>query len=78
MTGELQTAKQIRYAAELGKHVRDTRRLLGVSQAQLGKVMEAGRVTVSRWETGQSMPTPFQLDLLAKFVAAKAKIVRAR
>lgn len=47
--------------------VRSVRERLGLTQPQLGQLVGAHAVTVSRWETEALQPTPFQLDLIRHF-----------
>jgi len=47
--------------------IRDTRLRLRLTQPQLGQLLGAHWVTVSRWERGEAAPSSFQLDLLAAF-----------
>lgn len=47
--------------------IRDTRLRLRLTQPQLGQLLGAHWVTVSRWERGEAAPSSYQAELLAAF-----------
>ena len=53
-----------------GLDIRQLRRQLSLTQAELGQLIGAHGVTVSRWETDTMQPSPYQAALLAEFQAA--------
>ena len=54
-----------------------TRRRLKLTQIDLGKLLGAHPMTVSKWERGVLRPTPYQTALLVEFRrAARQKAVR--
>lgn len=64
----------IRYNLKMdGKRIRRLRDRLSLTQAQLGQLVDAHWVTVSRWEKGSLVPSPFQVALLQQFETAARK-----
>lgn len=61
---------------------RAARHALGLTQAQLGQLLDAHPVTVCRWENGVYNPTDHQVALLEAFVKVRvrdtAKVLRRR
>ncbi len=55
----------------LGDRLRQCRLELGLTQAQLGKRLGVGRVTVYRWERGDGAPTPHHLPAVRKFLGRR-------
>jgi transcriptional regulator with XRE-family HTH domain len=47
--------------------IRDFRRKLGLTQMQLGMVLQVPQSTVARWETGFSEPTAEHIGLMCDF-----------
>lgn len=50
-----------------GSDVKHLRAKLRLSQVELGQLLDAHSVTVSRWENDSSNPSPFQAALLGEF-----------
>jgi putative transcriptional regulator len=46
--------------------IRKLRETLGLTQEEFAKKVGAGRVTIARWESGQSKPTGLYLRALEK------------
>lgn len=46
----------------------ETRTALGLTQAEFGQLMGVHAMTVSKWERGETSPTPYQLNLFEQFV----------
>lgn len=47
--------------------VKQIREILGLTQVQLAQLMGLHPITVSKWERGESEPTPYQTNLLNHF-----------
>ncbi len=47
--------------------VKQIREALGLTQVQLAQLMGLHPITVSKWERGESEPTPYQVNLLNHF-----------
>ena len=56
-----------------GLEIRSIRRLLGLNQAQFGQLMGVHAITVSKWESGFTSPTPYQEAFLSQYRVAAAK-----
>lgn len=57
--------------------IRSIRRLLGLNQAQFGQLMGVHAITVSKWESGITSPSDYQLAFLSQYrIAAKNEQVR--
>jgi transcriptional regulator with XRE-family HTH domain len=56
-----------------GSEIRSIRRLLGLNQAQFGQLMGVHAITVSKWESGVTSPTPYQEAFLNQYRVAAAK-----
>lgn len=57
-----------------GSSIKRLRKQLALTQAELGQLLDAHGVTVSRWENEITPPTPYQSALLSEFQkAAKSK-----
>lgn len=56
-----------------GSDIRRIRERLGLTQAQLGTLLNAHFVTVSRWETDQLKPDHYQEAMLREFKKASAE-----
>ena len=52
-----------------GLEIRELRKQMGLSQAQLGSLVNAHFVTVSKWEAGDASPDSYQLGMLQRFAA---------
>ena len=52
----------------LGERIAELRKLCGLNQNQLAKLMEVSRQAVSKWETGQSAPDALNLIRLAEIL----------
>lgn len=50
----------------LGNKILDLRKKKGLSQEQLGEMVDVTRQTISNWELGETSPNPEQLKLLSK------------
>lgn len=50
-----------------GARVRQVRDRLGLSQPELGQLVGAHWVTVSRWERDELTPSPYQMGLIERF-----------
>jgi DNA-binding transcriptional regulator YiaG len=60
-----------------GLEIRSIRQLLGLNQAQFAQLMGVHAITVSKWESGITSPTDYQVAFLSQYrVAAKEKKVR--
>lgn len=57
------------------QEIKELRKNLGLTQAQLSQLVGAHVMTVSSWERGERSPTPFQTALMREF--RKATAVRA-
>jgi transcriptional regulator with XRE-family HTH domain len=47
--------------------IRDFRKKLGLTQVQLGLILQVPQSTVARWETGFSVPTAEHVGLMCDF-----------
>ena len=53
------------------EQIRQLRKKLGLTQAELAQLLGVHAVTVSRWETGPNFqPPPYQMALLSEFQKA--------
>lgn len=43
------------------------RRDMGLSQIEFGQLLDVHFMTVSKWERGLLMPTPYQMELMREF-----------
>lgn len=59
----------------IGETVKVRREELGLEQAELGRRVGVGQQTVSRWETGRSVPKPDRLPVLAEVLGLDAEYV---
>ncbi len=60
-----------------GLEIRSIRQLLGLNQAQFAQLMGVHAITVSKWESGITSPTDYQVAFLSQYrIAAKDKQVR--
>ena len=50
----------------LGDKILDLRKKNGLSQEELGEIVDVTRQTISNWELGVTQPNPEQLKLLSK------------
>ena len=50
----------------LGNKILDLRKKNGLSQEQLGEMIDVTRQTISNWELGETSPNPEQLKRLSK------------
>ena len=50
----------------LGEKILDLRKKNGLSQEQLGEMIDVTRQTISNWELSETSPNPEQLKLLSK------------
>lgn len=47
---------------------------LGLNQAEFGKLFGVHPMTVSRWESGHTQPSPYQIELIKAFqIASNAR-----
>ena len=53
--------------------VKEIRKKLGLTQAQLALRIGVSVTTVSRWETGKCEPLPFLADRIREFYERKGK-----
>jgi DNA-binding transcriptional regulator YiaG len=53
--------------------IRKLRETLGLTQEEFAEKIGAGRVTIARWESGQSKPTGLYLRALEKLQATVKK-----
>lgn len=51
---------------KLGENILKLRKEKGLSQEQLGEMVDVTRQTISNWELGETTPNPEQLKLLSK------------
>ena len=51
---------------KLGEKILTLRKKMGLSQEQLGELVNVTRQTISNWELGETSPNPEQLKLLSK------------
>lgn len=56
-----------------GPEIRTLRQKLSLTQTELGLLLGAHGVTVSRWESDAMRPTPYQSALLGEFRKAARK-----
>lgn len=56
-----------------GTDIRTLRKQLSLTQGELGQLVGAHSVTVSRWESETMQPTPYQFALLGEFKKAADK-----
>lgn len=56
-----------------GKRLAELRKKLGLIQAEMGQLVGAHTVTVSRWESAHADPSPYQQALLEEFAQAAQK-----
>lgn len=60
-------------------HIAKLRRDLNLTQVEFGQLVGAHFMTVSKWEQGKAVPTPYQHALMESFVAAaQAKRAQAQ
>lgn len=61
------------------KEIISIRKLLGLTQADFARLFDAHVMTVSKWERGVAVPSPYQIALMDKFrQTAEAADARAR
>lgn len=66
------------YAQEIGDWIRDGRKELGLSQAELGEALLVSDSAISAWERGERMLDAYNKDRLkAFFKARKAELAAA-
>ena len=53
--------------------IRDLRKDLGLTQAQLGQLLGVHSLTVSKWERGLLTPTPYYFAMLDSFKTARKR-----
>ena len=51
---------------EISEIIKENRKLKNLSQEELAKELHISRQSISKWETGKSLPTTDQLILLSK------------
>jgi len=61
-------ADKKRFAMELGEWLRKQRLVRKLNQVDVAAVMGVERASVSRWETGDGMPSPYHLHLFKSFL----------
>lgn len=59
----------------IGETVKIRREELGLGQFELGRRVGVGQQTVSRWETGQAVPKPDRLPILAEVLNLDSEYV---
>lgn len=59
----------------IGETVKIRREELGLEQLELGRRVGVGQQTVSRWETGQAVPKPDRLPVLANVLGLDSAYV---
>lgn len=52
--------------------IRTIREGMGLNQTEFGKLFGLHPMTVSRWESGHTQPTPYQIELLKAFQIASS------
>lgn len=50
--------------------IKTIREGLGLNQAQFGQLFGVHAMTVSRWESGATQPSPYEIELLKAFAIA--------
>ncbi len=54
------------------EYVKNLRKSLGLTQEQFARLFDVHAMTVSKWERGEAVPTPYQAGLMQRFeMAAK-------
>jgi len=53
--------------------LRQLRQDLGLSQGELARLLRCSLKTITRWETGQTVPKPYALDYVEHLVAERAR-----
>lgn len=54
--------------------IKTVREGLGLNQAQFGQLFGVHAMTVSRWESGATQPSPYEIELLKAFsIASQAR-----
>jgi transcriptional regulator with XRE-family HTH domain len=66
MSDETAKEKRIETKITFGLNLRYYRNKAKISQKELAKLINSTDVTVSRWETGKSLPDPITLQLIAE------------
>lgn len=56
-----------------GEQIRHLRKDLGMTQAELGAVVNAHFVTVSKWEKGEAQPDHYQQGMLERFARVQER-----
>ena len=52
---------------KLGENIFNLRKKQGLSQEQLGEIINVTRQTISNWELGETQPNPEQLMMFKQF-----------
>jgi transcriptional regulator with XRE-family HTH domain len=71
------TQAQRDFALATGRWIEAERKLRGMAQVDLAVEVEVHRNTLAHWESGETMPTPFHLNLLKRYFKTTEKAVRA-
>jgi transcriptional regulator with XRE-family HTH domain len=71
------TQAQRDFALATGRWIEAERRRMGLTQGEVAAVAKVSRNALARWESGETMPTPFHLNLLKRYFKATEKAVRA-
>lgn len=53
--------------------IKQLRKKLGISQDKLGQLLDVHTMTVSKWERGVLVPTPYQVAMMEEFEKAASK-----
>lgn len=53
--------------------IKQLRKKLGISQDKLGQLLDVHTMTVSKWERGVLVPTPYQVAMMEEFEKAALK-----
>lgn len=54
-----------------------TRKLLGLTQEQFSRLFDVHPMTISKWERGESQPSPYQAGLMESFSATAQRDAKA-
>lgn len=56
-----------------GTEIKRLRQDLGMTQTEFGSVVNAHFVTVSKWESGETSPDPYQQGMLQRFAQVQER-----
>lgn len=68
------TKEEREFAANLGVWLADARKRMGMSQDEFGGVVGVHRNSISRWESGESMPSPYKLAVIKRLVRLDLRV----